>query len=82
MSDGRGTARSSIPSSTGSTGMSQRGGAISESEGSNLMALSTNFDRSINLGALISYTLVAPICQYGLKGLGKKESLGAPHRFP
>jgi solute carrier family 15 (peptide/histidine transporter), member 3/4 len=28
---------------------------------------------SINLGALISYTLVAPICQYGLKGLGGLE---------
>jgi hypothetical protein len=29
---------------------------------------------SINLGALISYTLVAPICQYGLKGLGTPKA--------
>lgn len=28
--------------------------------------------RSINLGALLSYTLVASICQFGIKGLGEE----------
>lgn len=32
--------------------------------------------RSINLGALLSYTLVASICQFGIKGLGEEEGRG------
>jgi hypothetical protein len=37
---------------------------------------------SINLGALCSYTLVASICQFGVKGLGASHSPTFPSTHP